>query len=243
VPIVLATFPVLAGVPGSRRGLDVAFFVVVFSTVLQGMTFEALARRLGLTDARPVFPRALRETGIANRLGAELTEYRVGPEDRAVGRRLEDLPLPPEASVMVIVRGGEAIPPQRDTRIETGDHVHVVVREEAAGSLAGTLDEWQHGARRYGLEALRPRPWTAAMGDPAHPVRVAGLAVVEHQCVRPDLPGALVRLEDGRHALTGPALIVGGTAAIARYAGERMERASTPAQRAWWRDVLDVVAV
>ena len=56
VPVVLATFPVIAGVPGSRRVLDVAFFVVVFSTVLQGTTFEALARRLGLTRAEPPLP-------------------------------------------------------------------------------------------------------------------------------------------------------------------------------------------
>jgi cell volume regulation protein A len=74
VPIVLATFPIIAGVPGSRRILDVAFFVVVFSTVLQGMTFEGFARRLKLTETRPPFPRALRETGTAGRLGAELAE-------------------------------------------------------------------------------------------------------------------------------------------------------------------------
>jgi potassium/hydrogen antiporter len=240
VPIVLATFPVIAGVPGSRRILDVAFFVVVFSTVLQGMTFESVARRLKLAEQRPLFPRSLRETGIAHRLGAELTEYRVGPEDRAVGRPLSELPLPLEATVMVIVRGGEAIPPQRETRIEGGDHVHVLVREEASAALATSLDSWQHGERTYRRDAIRPRPWTAALGDPAHPVRVAGLAVVEHLRVRSGVPGALVVLEDGRHALTGPAFLVGEGTELRRYAGERLARAGAE-ERVWGRDVLDAL--
>ena len=241
VPIVLATFPVIAGVPGSRRILDVAFFVVVFSTVLQGMTFEGVARRLKLAEKQPLFPRALRETGTAGRLGAELAEYRVGPEDRVVGRPLSDLPLPPEATVMVIVRGNEAIPPQREMRIETGDHVHLLVREEAAAALATSLDSWQYGERGYRRDAIRPRPWTAALGDPAHPVRVAGLAVVEHLRVRSGVPGALVVLEDGRHALTGPLLLVGQGTELRRYAAERLRRAATPDEQVWWRDVLDAL--
>jgi cell volume regulation protein A len=241
VPIVLATFPVIADVPGSHRVLEVAFFVVVFSTVLQGTTFESVARRLGLSIAQPLFPRALRETGTASRLGTELAEYRVGPGDRVVGRRLGDLPLPPDASVMVIVRGNEALPPKRETRIETGDHVHVLVREEEAGALATALDTWQNGERAYQQQEVRPRPWPAALGDPAHPVRVAGLAIVEHVRMRADVPGALVVLEDGRYALTGPVLLVGDGAAVRGYAYERQRRAGASAQQIWWRDVLDAL--
>jgi cell volume regulation protein A len=243
VPLILATFPVIAEVPGNRRVLDVAFVVVVVSTVLQGMSFEAVARRLGLTEARPPLPRPLRETGVASGLGAELTEYRVGPEDRAVGRRLEDLPLVPEATVMVVVRGDEAIPPQRDTRLEPGDEVHLVVREEAAGGLATMLDEWQHGERDYRRAPVGPRPWPAALGDPSHPVRVAGLAVAEHVRVRSGpVPGALVRLEDGRFALTGPALVMGEGSVLDRYAEERLRRADEPREQVWWRDVRDALA-
>src|SRR3954452_21751941 len=52
VPVVLATFPVIAGVPHAERFFDIAFFTVVISTLVQGMTFEPLARRLGLTEQR-----------------------------------------------------------------------------------------------------------------------------------------------------------------------------------------------
>jgi potassium/hydrogen antiporter len=56
VPVVLATFPVLAGVPRSEEFFDVVFFAVLLSTLLQGTTFEWLARRLGVTSEEPALP-------------------------------------------------------------------------------------------------------------------------------------------------------------------------------------------
>jgi hypothetical protein len=88
---------------------------------------------------------------------------------------------------------------------------------------------------------VEPRPWTAALGDPAHPVRLAGLAVVEHVRRRADRRGALVLLEDGRAAITGPALIVGAPARLLRYADERLRRATGAAERLWWREVADAL--
>jgi cell volume regulation protein A len=49
VPVVLATFPVIEGVPRARELFAIAFFAVLLSTVVQGTTFEALARRLKVT--------------------------------------------------------------------------------------------------------------------------------------------------------------------------------------------------
>ncbi|MET0601321.1 MAG: potassium/proton antiporter [Baekduia sp.] len=58
VPVVLATFPVLEGVPRSEEFFAIAFFAVLVSTVLQGTTFEALARRLGVTTGEAALPQA-----------------------------------------------------------------------------------------------------------------------------------------------------------------------------------------
>ena len=53
IPVVLATFPVIEGVPHSLEFFNVVFFAVLISTVVQGTTFEPLARRLGVTTADP----------------------------------------------------------------------------------------------------------------------------------------------------------------------------------------------
>lgn len=49
VPVVLAVLPVIAKVPHSLDFFNIAFFVVLVSTLIQGATLEPLARRLGLT--------------------------------------------------------------------------------------------------------------------------------------------------------------------------------------------------
>jgi cell volume regulation protein A len=66
VPVVLATFPVIDGVPGSLDFFNIVFFAVLLSTLLQGATFEPFAAALGVTTeeehARPE-PRAIRPSG------------------------------------------------------------------------------------------------------------------------------------------------------------------------------------
>ncbi|WP_223115460.1 potassium/proton antiporter [Luteimonas suaedae] len=56
VPIVLATFPIVAGVPGAQSIFNIVFFVVLLSSVIQGPTLGWLARRLGLNAPRPKAP-------------------------------------------------------------------------------------------------------------------------------------------------------------------------------------------
>ena len=52
VPVVLATFPVLAGVPVGENIFNIVFFAVLLSTVVQGATFEPLARAPGRDERR-----------------------------------------------------------------------------------------------------------------------------------------------------------------------------------------------
>src|SRR3954451_16061975 len=63
VPVVLATFAVIAHVPHSLEFFNIVFFAVLVSTVVQGATSEPFARRLGVTTTEPALPRPLAETG------------------------------------------------------------------------------------------------------------------------------------------------------------------------------------
>jgi cell volume regulation protein A len=139
-PVVFATYPVAGAIPGSEVLFDIVFFAVIVSTLLQGLAFEPLARKLGLTTNSPMLPRPLVEFGGARRLGTELIEYPVTALDGVVGRRVRDLELPIGIALVVIVRGDQAVPPAGTTRLNAGDTLHFLVREEVAGRIPELLD-------------------------------------------------------------------------------------------------------
>ena len=217
VPVVLATFPVIAGVPHSEEFFNIVFFAVLLSTVLQGSTIEPLARRLGVTtDRTPLESSGLTETGTIRQLGADAIEVAAAPGDAIVGHRIRDLGLPRAAIVNVIVRDGEAIPPRGSTRIEAEDRLHVLIRREEMGAMRELLEQWREGpvgppprpARipEGHAPVFHVRAWKREDGDPARPEQVAGRAVVDRLRTRRDVPGALVLLDDGYIAVTGPVL-------------------------------------
>ena len=59
VPIILATFPVLAGAPGADRIFHLVFFIVVANALVPGATVAWLTRRLGLQAKEPPAPQAV----------------------------------------------------------------------------------------------------------------------------------------------------------------------------------------
>jgi cell volume regulation protein A len=254
VPVVLATFPVIEGVPQgrSRDFFNIVFFAVVISTLLQGTTVEWLARRLGVTTSEPALPRPLVETGTVRRLGAEIVEYPVGPDDAIAGQLVRELGLPRDALLSVIVRGDEALLPRGSTRIEAGDRLHVMVREEVAEDMDDLLERWRIGPvglpprhrplLRSGAAVFSTRTWTDGDGDAGFPKDVEGVPVAEQIRTRRDTRGALVQLVDGRFAVTGPLLAIGGPLQLQRYARRRLTTEKDAAARAWWQEVIGALA-
>jgi cell volume regulation protein A len=252
VPVVLATFPVIDNVPHSVEFFNIVFFAVVLSTLLQGGTFEPLARRLGLTTAEPALPRPLAEPGTVRRLGAEVLEYPVAADDAIVGARVRDLGLPRDAVVNVIVREDQAIPPRGSTRLREGDRLHLLLRHEAAARTRELTELWRTGP--IGPPPRPPRvprghaaifsasPWRERDGDPARPVRIRGALVVDQLRIRRDQPGGLFALEDGRYATTGAILALGSRGDLTAWARRRMASASAD-ERAWLQTVIGALAL
>jgi potassium/hydrogen antiporter len=254
VPVVLATFPVIEGVPAGRthQFFNIVFFAVVISTLLQGSTVEWVARKLGVTTSEPALPRPLVETGTVRRLGAEIVEYPVGDDDAICGQLVRELGLPRDALLSVIVRGEEALLPRGSTRIEAADRLHVMVREEVAEEMEDLLERWRVGPvglpRRYepklrsGSAVFTTRPWSERDGDAGFPKDVQGVPVAEQIRTRRDTRGALVVLVDGRFAVTGPLLAMGGPLQLQRYARRRLSAEEDAAARAWWQEVIGALA-
>ena len=247
LPVVLATFPVIAGVGGSGEFFDIIFFAVLLSTLLQGATFERVAKRLRATTSEPALPQPLAERGVIRRLGAEVLEHPVRAEDAIAGARVSDLGLPRDAVVNVIVRGDQAIPPRGSTRLHAGDRLHLLVRQESAQAVNDLIGRWHEGP--IGPAARPPRriqgrspvftarPWREADGDPSRPAEVEDVPVIERLRERRDIAGALVVLDDGRYAITGPVLAVGGREDLTDWSKGRLRRADAD-ERAWLQGVI-----
>lgn len=128
VPIILAIFPLLFGLPGAALIFNVVFFVVLVSAILQGATLHGLARRLGLIEPPPATPAATLEITALGEVDADIVEYTLGPASRAVGWRLSQLALPEGVVVAMITRGKTVLPPRGSTQLLAGDHLYVVLQ-------------------------------------------------------------------------------------------------------------------
>ena len=150
VPIVLATFPIVAGVPGSDRLLSIVFILVVVFTLVQGPSLLLVAGRLGLI--RGDTTREIQvESAPLDVLGAELLTMTVLPQSRLHNVTVLELRLPDPSVITLIIRHGHPFVPQPDTRIQTEDELLIITttgtREAAerrlrAVSRRGKLAYW-----------------------------------------------------------------------------------------------------
>ena len=135
VPIILATFPLMFGLPEGRLLFNVVFFVLLVSATLQGWTLPPLARWLGLQQpGPPTSPVALELLALRD-LDAEIVEYVISPVSAVPGRRLSELRLPEGAIVALLSRDGQLIPPKGRTRLHSGDHLFVIARTSDRAAL------------------------------------------------------------------------------------------------------------
>ncbi|WP_213453989.1 potassium/proton antiporter [Rhizomonospora bruguierae] len=150
VPIVLATIPLSAAVPGATGLFDTVFVLVVVFTLVQGGTLAPVARRLGVT-APAEATELLVETAPLERMHADLLQVEVPAGSRLAGVHVDELRLPVGAQVTLVERDGTGFVPGPDTRLRTGDSLLVVtspeVRDAAerrlrAVSRRGRLARW-----------------------------------------------------------------------------------------------------
>jgi potassium/hydrogen antiporter len=151
VPIVLATFPLTAQVPGATTVFDTVFVLVVVFTLVQGWSLPWMARRLGISA--PVTPRDIDvESAPLEELDAELMQLRVPEGSRLHGVYLPELRLPEDAAVVLIVRDGRPFVPDGTTSLRRGDQALLVAARRSRGeaerrlravSRAGRLASWR----------------------------------------------------------------------------------------------------
>lgn len=130
VPVILATFPLLFGIPAGARYFDVIFFVVLVSALAQGLSLPWLANKLGLLGPDKVEPPLSLEITSLKEVDGDILGYTVPHDSKLVSRFIRDLALPDGALVALLIRDHKIIPPRGSTKLHGGDHLFVVVRGE-----------------------------------------------------------------------------------------------------------------
>ncbi len=139
VPIVLAIYPLMMGVPNSLLLFDVAFAVVIVSLLVQGATVPTAARWLGVVVPPRDEPVDRMEVWVGHSAALDLMEYRVAAGARAEGRHPDELVADEagdKARCVAVVRHGNLLRTSAATRLEVGDSVWLAAPDELAEPLA-----------------------------------------------------------------------------------------------------------
>lgn len=125
VPIIFATYPVVAGVPGAQSIFNIVFFITIVSLVVQGTTVSWVARRLGLSIP-------LEKTGndfgveLPDEIDSDLRDMTVTEEILRSGETLKDMNLPQGTLVMIVKRGDEYLIPNGSLKLRVGDKLLLI---------------------------------------------------------------------------------------------------------------------
>jgi cell volume regulation protein A len=155
VPIVLATFPIVRGVPDSGRLLNIVFVLVVIFTIVQGPSLRPVARRLGLIP-RQATREIVVEAAPLDVLDAELLTTTIPAGSALNGVSLVELRLPDPSVITLIIRDERTFVPNSDTQLRLGDQLLIVTtrlqreateRRLRAVGRRGPLARWfnEHG--------------------------------------------------------------------------------------------------
>ncbi len=130
VPIVFATFPLLAGIEKAEMIFNIVFFVSVTSVLIQGTTLTGVARWLKVDlpeDARPRTPiEVLLTEGVKN----EMVELELTHSSKGTGKKIVELGFPKTASIAMIVRSGQYITPTGSTLLADKDKLLIFAEDK-----------------------------------------------------------------------------------------------------------------
>jgi potassium/hydrogen antiporter len=139
VPIILATFPLLAGIPAASRIFDLVFFIVLTSVLVQGSSIPLVARWLRVDVPLHVRPRSPLEFEPAAGITGDLVEIEILPGSYADGKRIVDLDLPPGALFVLLGRDQNFVVPSGNSMLEAGDVVTLLADDDSLARVRKLL--------------------------------------------------------------------------------------------------------
>ncbi len=145
VPIILATYPLVAGVPDAEMIFNVVFFIVLVSALVHGTSIPTVARWLGLAAPLQEKRKLSREFEVDPNTPSELIELTIPPDASAVGQQVVDLGLPEGALIILMQKESERFVPSGSTVIEAGDTLLLLTTDDLVESVRARFLETGEG--------------------------------------------------------------------------------------------------
>jgi cell volume regulation protein A len=130
VPIVFATYPLIAGVGKANTIFDLVFFISASSVLLQGSALPLVAKWLKVTVPKKVRKVSALDMELYDTVQTEFVEIKLRGDSKAVGNAIVNLGLPKPALIALIVRNGKYIQPNGSTVLEEGDKLLVLANNK-----------------------------------------------------------------------------------------------------------------
>lgn len=126
VPIVFATYPLIAGIEKSQIIFNIVFFISLTSVLIQGTTLSVVAKWLHVALPEKVKPKTPIEEMFSEDAKSEFAEILIGENSSVVGKKILDLNFPKNAIIALIKRNGKFLTPNGSTVIEGNDMLMVL---------------------------------------------------------------------------------------------------------------------
>lgn len=141
VPIVLATFPLVAGIDKADTIFNLVFFIVLTSAILQGSSIPMVARLLKVGADGPATPFPLPDSEAMADMSKKMQELHVPAHSSVIGKQLVEISLPKDLLVVYIQRDDECLIPHGNTVITAGDRLFILTDEKALNTLRLLINE------------------------------------------------------------------------------------------------------
>jgi len=143
VPIVLATFPLVAGLAEAESIFNIVFFIVLTSALLQGWSIPAVARFLRLQA--PIIPKRQYpiEYAPVDGVDTQLVEFIIPFSAAISGKPIVEIGLPRDSLIVLINRNENFLVPSGGTVLEEGDVVLVLVNQKNLAEVREILMRWK----------------------------------------------------------------------------------------------------
>lgn len=132
VPIVFATYPLLAGVEKAGMIFNLVFFIAASSLLLQGTTLPLVAKWLHLAVPENIKRKTPLELELSDQVKSELVEVEISGDSPVAGKSIVELDFPKTALIVLINRDHKYITPRGDTKLQENDKLLVMADHERA---------------------------------------------------------------------------------------------------------------